>query len=449
MSTPARPLPGWVKVLSTLAGAGALVFAAALAWALPQPLRPLSPTVLARTPDVEHGRYLAVLGDCTACHTKPGGGAFFAGGVSFPTPIGVVYASNITPDRAHGAGAYTLPEFIRLMREGVARDGRRIYPAMPYTEFTKVSDTDLQDLWGYLQQGVPPSAQPSRKSGIPWPLNIRWPLAFWDKLFLQDRRFRLDPERSAQWNRGAYLVQGLTHCGTCHTPRNLAYAEVAETEASPRFLAGYDLAGQSTANLRADAWTGLGRWTPDDIVELLQTARTAHAAVAGQMTEMVVNSGQHMLDGDLAAIAVYLKTLGPAPPTRSGFTPDGATYAAFKAGRPQGAGARMYMDSCSACHRLDGGGYAHAFPTLAGNGTVLHPDPSSLISAVVGGARLPSTAAQPSKLAMPAFGWRYSDAEIAELATFVRSAWGNRAAAVSAGQVKAVRELGVQKAGQE
>ena len=446
MTPPRRRL--WIRALVLIVGAGLVVFAAALAWALPAPLPKLPPGLLARKPDVAHGRYLAVLGDCTACHTKPGG-AFFAGGVSFPTPIGVVYATNITPDRRFGAGAYTLPEFIRLMREGVAHDGRRIYPAMPYTEFTKVSDADLQDLWGYVEQGVQPVERPAPRNGIVWPLSMRWPLAFWDKLFLQDRRFQPTASRSAQWNRGAYLVQGLTHCGTCHTPRNLAYGEVAETDASNRYLAGYVLAGQSTANLRANAWTGLGRWTPQEVVELLQTARTALAAVAGQMTEMVVNSGQYIDDADLQAIAVYIKSLGPAPAERSSFKPDGATYAAFHTAAPLSAGARMYRDSCSACHRLDGAGYAHAFPALPGNATVLHPNPDSLLSAILGGARLPSTEGQPSRLAMPSFGWRYSDAEIAELATFVRSAWGNHASAVSAGEVKQVRALVRQKEGAE
>ena len=402
-------------------------------------------TLASRTPDVAHGQYLAVVGDCTACHTRQDGTPF-AGGVPFSLPMGVIYAPNITSDPVHGMGAYTLPAFIRLMRQGVARDGRRIYPAMPYTAYAKVTDADLQDVLAYFLQRVPPSAEASRAPDIVWPLSLRWPLALWDKIFLDTAIFRPDPAKSAAWNRGAYLVEGLGHCGTCHTPRGVAIQELGTTGSSHAYLAGAVLDGQSADNLRGNAWTGLGNWSAGDIVELLRTARTAHAAIAGQMTEVVRNSTQYMRDDDLQAIAVYLKTLSPAPDQHDGFSASAATYRRYMSGQEKDdAGARMYMDSCAACHQLNGQGVDHAFPALAGNATVLHESPDSLLSAIIAGARLPSTAGAPSALAMPAFGWRYNDRQIADLASFVRNAWGNRASAVTENEVAQVRAVTTQR----
>ncbi|MGI4881094.1 MAG: c-type cytochrome [Janthinobacterium lividum] len=427
------------RVLLALVAVALAVFVVALVIVLPAPLPKLSPEIASRQPDVAHGAYLAVAGDCTACHTQPGGAAF-AGGLPLNTPLGAVYATNITSDRQTGIGRYTLPEFFRLMRDGVAADGRRIYPAMPYTAYARVSDADLQDLYGYFLHGVAPVRQANRPSGIPWPLSIRWPIAFWNRAFLDSRPFRADPGQSAASNRGAYLVEGLGHCGTCHTPRGPAFEEKATRNDGLAYLSGAALDGQSPSNLRGDVWTGLGKWTPAEIVELLKTTRTAHTAVAGQMTEVVVNSTQHMRDDDLLAIATYLKSLAPAGDVHAGFTPgNGATLRHFLVGQATEPGARIYMDSCSACHRLDANGVDHAFPSLAGNATVLHKNPDSLVSAILGGARLPSIAGAPSRLAMPAFGWRYSDEEIAALATYVRSAWGNRAPAVTAAEVKRLR----------
>jgi mono/diheme cytochrome c family protein len=418
--------------------------AAILVWALPAPLPVLPPTIAARTPDVAHGAYLATIGDCTACHTKPGGPAF-AGGVPFTLPMGVIYASNITPDPKYGIGNYSLPDFIRLMRDGVAHDGRRIYPAMPYTSFTKVSDGDLQDLYAYFETRVAPAAIPSRPPDIGWPLSIRWPLALWDKAFLDNTRFQPDPTKPHSWNRGAYIVEGLGHCGTCHTPRGIAIQEDATTDSSTAYLSGAVLDGQSVSDLRENAWTGLKNWTQADIVELLQTARTAHAAIAGQMTEVVKNSTQYMQSNDLQAVATYLKSLAPAPQGPSTFAPNPATITTILDGQATSEGAHIYMDSCAACHQLNGEGYDHAFPRLAGNATVLAPSPDSLLSAIIAGARLPSTANAPSALAMPAFGWRYSDAKIAALATFVRTAWGNHAPPVTAADVHQVRAVTMQR----
>lgn len=420
----------------------ALVVAAAailvLVFHVPNP--GISPLLAQRKPDVEHGKYVAVLGDCAACHTAAGGQPF-AGGVPFSTPVGTVYSSNITPDRDSGIGNYSFADFVRVMRLGVTPDGTRLYPAMPYTAYAKVPDEDLQDLFAYLQSGLAPVEQARRPSTIPWPLSMRWPLALWNLAFHHNSRFVADGSKDEQWNRGAYLVQGLTHCGTCHTPRGIAFEEVDVTGKSDLYLSGTDFDGTSPINLRGNIGDGLGRWSASDIAELLKSGRNPHSAVTGPMADVVRDSTQYMTEQDVAAIATYLKSLSPAPEDRRpAFAANDATIRTIMAGDERSTGGRIYMDSCAACHRLSGSGESFAFPTLAGNSSVLNSDPSSLIAVILNGARLPSTAAAPTGLAMPPFGWRYGDADIAKLATFVRANWGNSAPPVTAAQVANVRK---------
>ncbi len=192
----------------------------------------------ANDPDmVERGRYLARAGDCVACHTAPGG-TEFVGGLPLETPIGRIYSTNITPDRHTGIGAYSLEDFDRAVRAGVGKDGHHLYPAMPYPSYAKVTDDDLRAMYVYFQEGVPPQEQGNRPSEIPWLLGFRWPLTVWNFLFLRREPFRPDGHRDATWNRGAYLVQGLEHCGSCHTPRGLAFQEKALTDGEGRGLSG-------------------------------------------------------------------------------------------------------------------------------------------------------------------------------------------------------------------
>jgi mono/diheme cytochrome c family protein len=211
----------WARAALALVVAAAAILV--LVFHVPNP--GISPALAQRKPDVEHGKYVAVLGDCAACHTAAGGQPC-AGGVPFSTPVGTVYSTNITPDRHSGIGNYSFEDFVRVMRLGVTPDGTRLYPAMPYTAYAKVSDEDLQDLFAYLQFGLAPVEQARRPSAIPWPLSMRWPLALWNLAFHDNSRFVADGSKDEQWNRGAYLVQGLTHCGTCHTPRGIAFEEV-------------------------------------------------------------------------------------------------------------------------------------------------------------------------------------------------------------------------------
>ena len=407
-----------------------------IASAIPDP--EIAPAIAQRQPDAARGKMVATLGDCAGCHTAPDGDAL-SGGIGFVTPVGTLYSSNITPDPDAGIGKYDFKDFVRLMRFGVAPDGRRIYPAMPYTAYAKVSDEDLQDLFAYLHGEVAASPRKTRPADISWPLTMRWPLALWNLAFHKTDRFQPDPARDAEWNRGAYLVQGLTHCGTCHTPRNAAFAEKGLDHTSALYLSGSSFDGGSPINLRGNPGDGLGLWSQGDIVQLLKSGRNAHSAVSGPMGEVVGFSTQYLDDADLGAIAAYLKSLASAPGEHATFTADPTTLQSYLDGSQTNVGARIFMDSCAACHRLGGQGGETAFPGLAGNPMVLSRDPSSLLQVILAGSRLPSTAAAPSPMAMPGFAWRYDDADIAALATFLRSAWGNHAGPVSPGQVAEIR----------
>ncbi len=407
-----------------------------LASVLPEP--DIAPAIAKRRPDSTHGRQVALEGDCAGCHSAPDDESY-AGGVAFSTPVGTLYSSNITPDAESGIGTYGFADFVRLMRLGVAPDGKRVYPAMPYTAYAKVSDEDLQDLFAYLREQVAPVRRKTRPADISWPLTMRWPLALWDVAFHDPRRFQPDPAQDAEWNRGAYLVHGLAHCGTCHTPRNFAFAERDLDGRSPLYLSGAAFDGASPINLRGNDGDGLGRWSKADLVQLLKSGRNPHSAASGSMVEVIGFSTQFLPDSDLSAIAAYLKSLTPAPGDHAAFIPDETTRRNELKGSPSGLGGRLFMDSCAACHRLGGEGAATAFPGLAGNASVLSRDPASLIQVILAGSRLPSTAAAPSALAMPGFAWRYDDIEIAALASFVRGAWGNHASPVIPGQVTDAR----------
>jgi mono/diheme cytochrome c family protein len=418
---------------------GALIVAAVavIVTRLPDPA--LAPALAQRQPDAVRGAYIAVLGDCAFCHTSARGQPF-AGGLKISTPIGAVYSSNITPDPETGIGRYSLKDFIRVMRFGVRPDGTRLYPAMPYTAYARVTDQDLQDLLAYLQSGVAPVHEASRPTDIHWPLNLRWPLALWDAAFHDPSRFVADTSKDEQWNRGAYLVEGLAHCGTCHTPRGVFFEEKDVRGTTNRYLSGTKLDNNSPINLRGNEGDGLGRWSADAIASLLKSGRNQHSAVTGSMTEVVRHSTQYMTEQDVGAIAAYLKSLSPAPGKRASFAANDTTTRTILAGTEQSPGGRIYMDSCAACHRLSGGGENLTFPTLAGNSTVLNSDPSSLVTVILNGARAPATDTAPTGLAMPSFRWRYDDTDIAALATFVRTSWGNDAPAVSAAQVSQLRQ---------
>ena len=392
---------------------------------------------------IEKGRYLADAGDCTACHTAKGGKPF-AGGLPIASPIGTLYSSNITPDKASGIGNYSLQDFDRAVRHGIAANGSSLYPAMPYPAYARVSDDDLRAMYAYFMQGVALVYAENRANEVPWPLSMRWPLAIWRKTFApapQSVAFDAGRYTDPQIARGAYLVQGLGHCGSCHTPRALTLQEKALDESGAEYLSGGPVIdGWLAVNLRGNPADGLGRWTPDDIVATLRSARnTQHAVLGGAMGDVVVHSTQHLNDADLHAVAAYLKSLPPTKEQVSSFEADPATAKALAAGQEGSRGAELYVDNCAACHRTNGQGDDRVFPKIAGNSSVLAQDPVSMIRLVLAGSKLPATQTAPSELGMPGFAWRLSDEEVAQLLTFIRSSWGNRAPAVDAAQVTKLR----------
>lgn len=435
------------KAIAAVVGIGAVVFAGALAYALtPTETRAIAPADASvdQAKLVEMGRYVAITADCVACHTAPGGKSY-AGGRVIQSPIGNMYSTNITPDKTNGIGNYTLNDFDRAIRHGIRKDGDSLYPAMPYPSYVKLSDQDLRALYAYFMHGVEPVNQANHKNDIAWPLSIRWPLAIWRKQFGPGDAapFQVSKYQNEQLARGAYLVQGPGHCGTCHTPRATTMQELALDESGKQFLAGGPLIdGWRAVNLRGDKVDGLGSWTEQDIVDTLKTGRNRHSAVVGEpMNDVVAHSGQLMNDGDLHAIALYLKSLPADGANKATFAASEDTTRLLKAGNDRdNRGAQLYLDNCNACHRSDGKSNSITFPALPGNPTVLADDATSLVRVILAGSRLPSTKERPSDLAMPGFAWRLSDDEAAQLATFVRSSWGNHAGGVSAADVAKVRK---------
>ncbi|WP_244197729.1 c-type cytochrome [Caballeronia ptereochthonis] len=415
-----------------------------IAW----PQRPHADTP-ASSPDlVTRGAYLAKAADCAGCHTaapvpgKPQPHPF-AGGLPMGSPFGTIWSSNITPDTRYGIGRYSYEDFARALREGVAPGGKRLYPAMPYPSFSKIDDDDMRALYAYFMHGVEPVPQAAPKTRLPFPFNQRWALAFWSLAFSPTKPFVPDPNRDAQWNRGAYLVQSLGHCGACHTPRGPAYNELGYTESSGAYLAGGTNDHWHAPNLTGAAGAGLGRISAEDIAAFLRTGHGAGLATFGSMVQVVEDSTQYLDDRDLNAIASYLKAL---PAKGSGGTYDAQSpsarqsVAALRTGDDERPGAGLYLSTCARCHRSDGAGVAFKYPRLAGNPAVLSEKPDSLIRLVLQGGRPPSTGQGPEPKKMPAFADKLTDTEIARVLTFVRSAWGNDAVPVTTRDVKRMRD---------
>ena len=395
------------------------------------------------TPElIAKGAYLARAGDCVACHTRHGGGKPFAGGLGIKSPIGTIYSTNITPAVETGIGRWSYGEFERAVRRGIGHDGSALYPAMPFPSYASTTVEDTRALYAYFMQGVAPVEQANTPDDIPWPLSLRWPLAYWRTLFApspESLEAAANPGVSvseAEKARGAYLVQGLGHCGSCHTPRALTMQEKALDDSSPDYLAGAELNGWSVPALR-----GVRHWTKDEIVDYLGSGRNNQASVAGEMTDVVANSTSHMTDDDLQAIAAYLKSIeGGKPVYEYQQQRSDATAQKLTAAKYLTLGERLYIDNCNACHFVAGNGAARVFPKLDGASIINAENPTALIQIMLAGTQTPSTERSPSVLPMPGFANRLDDAEAAQLATFLRQAWSNNASIVSDQQVKAIRQ---------
>lgn len=390
---------------------------------------------------IARGAYISRLGDCVACHTAPGGTPY-AGGRAIISDLGTIFSTNITPDPRSGIGSYTQAQFSDAVRHGLRADGAHLYPAMPYPSYSKITDEDMHALYAYFMKGVEPATQASPQTDLGFPFNQRWGMVFWNAVFSSSTSFAPQTAASDAINRGAYLVEGLGHCGSCHTKRGFGMQEKAYDAKSDAFLAGGELNGWPVPSLRAKAATGPGiaGWSEQDIVDYLAEGRNRFAAVGGEMKDVVAHSSSYMSDQDLHAIAAYLKTLTPSAPENA----KPASAAAETASRLTAAknltlGERVYIDNCGACHFVDGRGGQKIFPTLDGASIVTGKSPVGLITTILAGASTPSTPKGPSVNLMPGFANRLSNEEIAALATFVRGAWTNDADAVSDKQVGEIR----------
>lgn len=372
--------------------------------------------------EVERGRQLVIQGDCVSCHTRDGGEAM-AGGLGMNTPFGIIYTPNITPDAETGIGQWTPDQFYRALHEGKDDQGQFLYPAFPYVYFTEISRADADAMLAYLKT-VPAVryAPPANRMGFPF--NIRALVWGWNLLFFRAHDFQNDPSKSADWNRGAFLVGGPGHCAQCHTPTNFLGANDNGKPFRGGFLDNW-LAPDLTGNGR----TGLGAWSQAEIVEYLKTGRNPRAQAAGPMAEVVSYSTSLMSDQDLNAIATYLKAI-PASPVAGAASPDAG---AMK------RGAQVFSDACASCH-LDGGkGQPRFFPPMPGNAVSQQANAGTLIHLILAGGRTAPTQTRPSPLTMPSFAWKLTDQQIADVSTYVRNSWGNSARPVSASDVKSMR----------
>lgn len=368
---------------------------------------------------IQRGHYLAEAADCQSCHTLPGSNHPFAGGRTIETPFGVLAAPNITPDRETGIGDWTDEQFDTAVRRGRDREGARLYPAMPFPYFARLSRQDVMDIRAYLST-VEPVRNAVKVNRLPFPLNIRETMIAWDALYFSPGVFRPDASKSKEWNRGAYLVQGPGHCGACHTPKTVLGGD----KKSER-LRGYALQGWTAPDITSAA---LHDWSADDIAEYLKTGHNKNSAAAGLMSEVVDHSTSRMTDSDLTAIATYLKdTSGAAP--QNAASPDKDVLK---------AGAAIYQDLCSACHQKDGSGVPNLFPNLSETSTVSSKDPTTVLRVILQGAQSVSTGREPTGPAMPAFAWQLDDAQVAAVASYVRSHFGH-ASGISPGQVSTAR----------
>lgn len=387
------------------------------------------------------GRAVAVAADCMACHTAPKGQPY-AGGLAIASPYGTIYSTNITPDKDSGIGNYTLDEFRAALVDGVRRDGTPLYPAMPYPSYRKMSEPDVRALYAYLMHEVAPVPTQAPATALSFPFNQRWGIRAWNWVALPQAGF--EPHMGdARLDRGAYLVEGLAHCGSCHTPRSsLTFAEKGYDARSGDFLTGAVLNGWPVPDLRAKD-SDAQRWSAAQLAALLATGRSDTTGVTGEMALAVDHSLQYLPKGDLDAVVAYLKAIRQDRPV-NGLTALRASAAAttqtLDGASPQlELGARLYLDNCSACHFTNGKGAKAVFPQLDGNALVTAQDAGGLIAVILNGAAMPSTQLRPARLAMPDFGWRLKDDEVAALASFVRQGWSNNAPAVTAAQVAQVR----------
>jgi mono/diheme cytochrome c family protein len=390
------------------------------------PTQLLTDPIADSTPNVaqlRRGQYLVAAGDCMSCHLRKGGEPL-AGGLGLKTPFGVIYSPNITPDKETGIGSWTADQFFHAMHDGIDDEGDNLYPAFPYPWFRRVSREDDDAIFAFLKT-TPAVKYTPPKNHLPFPLNFRSMVKGWNFLYLNSHDFQADPGQSAEWNRGAYLVNGLGHCGGCHTPKNAFGADKSKLELYGAALDNW-LAPDLTDNARA----GLGSWGAEDIAEYLRTGRNAHAGAGGAMADVITYSTSLLSDTDRYAMAVYLKSQAASPSVASAQPDPGAMQ----------RGAAIYSDACASCHLESGVGQPRYFPPLGPNAMLQQADPIGLEHLILAGGRIGISPSHPSPLTMPSFAWKLTDEEVADVSTFIRNSWGNHATAVSPAEVRAARK---------
>jgi mono/diheme cytochrome c family protein len=377
---------------------------------------------------VQRGRYLVTLGDCTACHADPTRtDSPFGGGHPVPTPFGTLIAPNITPDPQTGIGNWSAQQFDDAVRRGRMPDGKRLYPAMPYPYFARMSAADVRAIRAYLET-VTPVHHAVISDQLPFPLSIRASMIFWDWLYYRPGEWQPRSDKSAAWNRGSYIVEGPGHCGACHTPKSFLGGDKRS-----RKFQGYSLQGWFAPDLTGDPARGLSAWTTQDIVQYLKTGHNRFDAASGPMAEEVKDSSSGMSAQDLAAIAAFLKDQESASPHLTASSSDSPAML---------AGAAIYRDVCAGCHKIDGTGVPYLIPDLAGSAAVASRQPTSVVQVILHGAASVATREEPTGPQMPSYAWQLTDAQVAAVATYVRNSWGHAAGTVSDSTVRKMRNSG-------
>jgi fructose 5-dehydrogenase cytochrome subunit len=401
---------------------------------------------------IERGRYLAIAADCGACHSAPNGKPF-AGGLAIGTPLGTIYSTNITPSANFGIGRYTEEEFSRALRRGIRRDEAHLYPAMPYTSYARFTDEDTRALYLYFTRAVEPVDARGPETELPFPMNIRLSMLGWNLLFLNTQVFAPDPRQSAQWNRGAYLVEGAAHCGTCHTPRGFLMQEQTS-----RAMSGAQVGPWYAPNVTSDSASGIGSWSREELAAYLRNGHLrGKAQAAGSMGEAVEHSFQHLSADDIDAIAIYVKSIPPvgaAAASNSRFTA-GKMFSelgslrgrdGIKSEDSAPTGAALFQGNCASCHAAEGQGSKDGYyPSLFHNSATGAKNPTNLIAAILYGVDRTVSGRQAF---MPGFGGRPADANplsdrnIAVLASYVLSHYGPGDTAVTEQEVNEIRHGG-------
>jgi mono/diheme cytochrome c family protein len=391
------------------------------------------PANLAQASIIARGEYLAKAADCMVCHTTPGGKEY-AGGLGFKLPFGTLYSTNITSDKDTGIGNYSDQDFLNAMHRGVRRDGARLYPAMPYTSYTYVSDEDALAIKAYLFS-LPPVRAVAPANTLAFPFNQRWAMVFWSAVFNPDTRFEPDSSKSPQWNRGAYLTEALAHCGECHTPRNLAFALN-----NRRKFAGAVTAGWRAFNISSDKATGVGGWRDDDLISYLSTGHAAgHGTASGPMGEAVDHSFSQFASEDIRAIVIYMRSVPAVASTDLPATLAPPAPASHKEGGTiaDARGKRMFEGACVSCHGWSGQSAVSHFATLTGAWAVNDPSATNVAQIVISGT---SRHTPDGVLSMPAFGNAYSDDEIAAVTNYVTARFGSQGSKLTAGDIAELRK---------